>query len=460
MVEGFPSRAYDAMLSCLQADDSLRPTFAELSARIDAIIRRMEDGGGDSVEDVQSSSSECVQCAISTVSPLMMPVSSEMPRQARSAHPQASDFGKDASSIGHSGDCSLDVSGDVCKLDVASVSGVQNHETFQESRIDAIARRVEDGDGDSVEDVQSTSTECVQCAASTVSPLMPASPVMPRQALSAHRDSDVMDTDWSFEDDDVVDTSFKVMRAVLRSARAAEALGEETINSMAREVEETRARESYLLDLVQKLRGRQRSSSPVPSRSTSPARPDSQQSSTGSRQSTRKTSLCSCSTEPTTESSVPAPSCRGFGVRSRKGCTSSLLSCSTNSGAAHLESPPRLSGLSMPGSHTMTDCRPPMSPMSSMSPRQGLDSSKRHFQTESRHWTLWSFEGGALRRQDFPTEDSAWAALDANTMHPCMLRDPSGAEAAARSWVSSYFKVATAIHKVKPLGHSMSMLVA
>lgn len=56
-------------------------------------------------------------------------------------------------------------------------------------------------------------------------------------------------------------------------------------------------------------------------------------------------------------------------------------------------------------------------------------------------WTLWSM-GTALWRQDFASEADAWAAFDANRAYPCMLRDPSGAEAAARSWVASYIKLA------------------
>merc|ERR1719478_1228104 len=57
-------------------------------------------------------------------------------------------------------------------------------------------------------------------------------------------------------------------------------------------------------------------------------------------------------------------------------------------------------------------------------------------------WTLWSFIGPALRRQDFASEVDAWAAWNAVPQaQPCMLRDPSGAEVAARAWVSSYFKL-------------------
>jgi len=61
------------------------------------------------------------------------------------------------------------------------------------------------------------------------------------------------------------------------------------------------------------------------------------------------------------------------------------------------------------------------------------------------HWTLWTFVGASLRRQDFAGEDDAWSAFDETTSHPCMLRDPSGAEAAARAWISSYFKLAPLI---------------
>ena len=59
--------------------------------------------------------------------------------------------------------------------------------------------------------MQTASTECAKCAASMVSPRMPEAP----ETYS----SNVLDTDWSFEDDDMVDTSFQSDESVLCSAR-------------------------------------------------------------------------------------------------------------------------------------------------------------------------------------------------------------------------------------------------
>jgi len=53
-------------------------------------------------------------------------------------------------------------------------------------------------------------------------------------------------------------------------------------------------------------------------------------------------------------------------------------------------------------------------------------------------WTLWSYVGPALRRQDFETEDDARAASKVANggfgANPSMLRDPSGRQIEANSW--------------------------
>jgi len=50
-------------------------------------------------------------------------------------------------------------------------------------------------------------------------------------------------------------------------------------------------------------------------------------------------------------------------------------------------------------------------------------------------WTLETFVPPAIRRQDFTSSKDAWAAFDIEKGSPCVLRSPSGVEAAARSWV-------------------------
>eukprot|EP00929_Paragymnodinium_shiwhaense_P068681 TRINITY_DN34589_c0_g1_i3.p1 TRINITY_DN34589_c0_g1~~TRINITY_DN34589_c0_g1_i3.p1 ORF type:complete len:600 (+),score=108.71 TRINITY_DN34589_c0_g1_i3:217-2016(+) len=55
-------------------------------------------------------------------------------------------------------------------------------------------------------------------------------------------------------------------------------------------------------------------------------------------------------------------------------------------------------------------------------------------------WSVWSYvTQPSIRRQDFATSSEAWAAFDraGDGSTPCVLRDPSGKETAARSWVVS-----------------------
>jgi len=56
-------------------------------------------------------------------------------------------------------------------------------------------------------------------------------------------------------------------------------------------------------------------------------------------------------------------------------------------------------------------------------------------------WTVWTCMGQAMQRQDFDSEQHARAAFDKLLPYPCVLRDPSGAQAAARSWVSNYVRI-------------------
>jgi serine/threonine protein kinase len=50
-------------------------------------------------------------------------------------------------------------------------------------------------------------------------------------------------------------------------------------------------------------------------------------------------------------------------------------------------------------------------------------------------WTLETFVSPTILRRDFTSSKDAWAAFDIEKGSPCVLRSPSGVEAAARSWV-------------------------
>lgn len=56
-------------------------------------------------------------------------------------------------------------------------------------------------------------------------------------------------------------------------------------------------------------------------------------------------------------------------------------------------------------------------------------------------WTLWTHHPAlGLQRQDFTSEAESLDALQ-RTSGPCMLRDPSGAEVAARGWIATYYSM-------------------
>lgn len=64
-------------------------------------------------------------------------------------------------------------------------------------------------------------------------------------------------------------------------------------------------------------------------------------------------------------------------------------------------------------------------------------------------WTLWSvlrkpeiaLDAFSIRRQDFASEADARAAFNVVVSHPCILRDPHGAEIATHAWNASYYQL-------------------
>lgn len=182
---------------------------------------------------------------------------------------------------------------------------------------------------------------------------------------------------------------FKAIRFFLRSQLAAESLPDEALLAMWQEVDEAQAREAYLMDLVRRMQAVANESSEV---------------------------------VEMLEESMPKSPAGVYLTPSRRGLPPPPPAFSGS--AAMLSGAPSHDHLVplTPAGGNMIDCACPLPPHDGM-------------------WTLWSFIGPALRRQDFVIEADAWAAFDANKAQPCMLRDPSGAEVAARAWVSSYFKL-------------------
>lgn len=188
---------------------------------------------------------------------------------------------------------------------------------------------------------------------------------------------------------------FKALKLLLRSPRALEVVAEQSRHAIWNELEEAQAREVYLLDLVRRMQA-------VMPRADAPASP-----------------------EPRGARSAPPRTSVRLAMRASAPClVPSFLS-------ARVMSAPRPS------------VRAPLSPkLSHVSSTEHLVSPSGTLpRTTPGMWSLWSFAGPQLRRQDFSTEAEAWAAFDIEAkVSPCMLRDPGGAEAASRDWVASYVR--------------------
>lgn len=179
---------------------------------------------------------------------------------------------------------------------------------------------------------------------------------------------------------------FPEILAFIRSSKASEVLSDRSVRKMLHEVEEAQAREVYLMELVKKMShsglGRTRL---TPARRSEPAAPMTQL--------------------------IVQPPLRARSIEDLLPHTPSLQ-------------------VSAPISRSFEDIRHrPCTPVV----------------LRSHHWTLWSLDGSAFRRQDYPTEAEAMAAFDATAPRPCMLRDPFGTEVASQSWVASYYQLAPRI---------------
>lgn len=187
---------------------------------------------------------------------------------------------------------------------------------------------------------------------------------------------------------------FKALRAFLRSQLASETLPNEAVLAMWQEVDEAQAREAYLMDLVRRMQAVANESTEVVEMLE------------GSRP----------------HSMTPPRAANGRWDTNGVYLTPSRSRFSQGMLLSGAPSYDHLVPLT-PAGGSMVNSACPLPPNAGM-------------------WTLWSFIGSALRRQDFVLEADAWAAFDAtNKSQPCMLRDPFGAEIAARAWVSSYFKL-------------------
>lgn len=202
--------------------------------------------------------------------------------------------------------------------------------------------------------------------------------------------------------------NFMALKALLRSPQTAEYVAEDSMQAMWKEIEEAQARELYLLDLVRRMQA-------FMSRADAPGSPERRE-----------------------DHSSPCMSVR-FPTRASAPCLvpASFLA-------------PRAASAPRP------PVRAPHSPTLSYVPSTEhlVKPSGTLPQTAPGRWSLWSFSGPQLRRQDFVTEAEAWAAFDIEAkVSPCILRDPSGAEAAARNWVASYFRHPSPSANVAAVSH-------
>lgn len=191
---------------------------------------------------------------------------------------------------------------------------------------------------------------------------------------------------------------FKALKAFLRSP-ASESVSDSSMQAIWKEIEDAQNREAYLLDLVRRMQGVMPGGAALEI-----AEPKQDAALSPHPRTSTRLSLARASAPclvPSTLAAAPRSISAGRPVR-----VSHSPQMSYAPSSEHLV-----------GNSSML---PPSAP--------GM-------------WTLWSFAGPQLRRQDFMTEGEAWAACDAAAkVSPCMLRDPSGAEAAARNWVASYVR--------------------
>eukprot|EP00929_Paragymnodinium_shiwhaense_P059810 TRINITY_DN29928_c0_g1_i2.p1 TRINITY_DN29928_c0_g1~~TRINITY_DN29928_c0_g1_i2.p1 ORF type:complete len:737 (-),score=166.33 TRINITY_DN29928_c0_g1_i2:210-2348(-) len=213
---------------------------------------------------------------------------------------------------------------------------------------------------------------------------------------------------------------FKVLRAFLSSTAAGEAVSEEALQTMRRELDEAQAREAYLMDLCRRMQAH----SPTPAE--------------GSR-----TPECSpyATGHVLVGQQYAGLSPYSMPLLAGAGASGQLLSGVRSASRRELSRSPGPMARRM--SHSGLVIGSPSQERLTLTPAGAwVDNSKAPPGSGIGLWTLWSFSGPVLRRQDFAGETEARMAFEALVAvgSPCMLRDPTDAEAAANSWVASYQK--------------------
>lgn len=240
---------------------------------------------------------------------------------------------------------------------------------------------------------------------------------------------------WTFQDEACEEFAdrFPALKTFLRSDRSVEAVGDEAVRTMWQELDEAQAREAYLMDLIRRM----------------------QTTATESRETAELLDPESPLYRSVNASFVSAPPQRRSDSPFGLGLNSSVAALGMQ---IRSESVPK-SPHSVPRRSVRSQLVPP--PLGLTGSSRGLMSGVPSYDhivpltpaggslaeyaaplpPHDNMWTLWSFIGSALRRQDFHQEADAWAAFELVKAQPCMLRDPSGAEVAAHSWVASYFQL-------------------
>lgn len=252
-----------------------------------------------------------------------------------------------------------------------------------------------------------------------------------RRPLSTSRGS--TQRSWSLEDskallgDGLEGERFKALKEFLHSASAAEVLSPDALERIWMEVDAAQAREACLLDMVRRRQAMDGRRTPqrvnglsmgIPVTSL-PASP---------RGMIRRPSFCRPASRSDSAHSARSPRPPPFGYSSAVRSASDI----SLAALAHSRAQSGSRGLSPSPSFDHFVAATPGGPQGDLGPM---------LPEPAGMWTLWSFQGPLLRRQDFMSEGDAWASFDNEVkVGPCMLRDPSGAEAAAWNWVASYFQ--------------------
>jgi len=306
---------------------------------------------------------------------------------------------------------------------------------------------------------------------------------------------------WHLEDDDGDDESpvkFKTLRLLMASPQAKETLGEKTMRALFHEMDAARAREMYLLDLVKKLERETRACS-RPSCDSEKAKAGTPWLPVTCKED-QSTQEASCSEKTASLFGERSSGTSGDGQHQPNLSQSEVVgveptlnmcgSCAQGLKIGHEGGPGdgdacgkqalraqqaqlrRFDDSSSDGDQARRIRERPRKKVAVPSVESSVssdeESNEKHRKKGSRSrrrsrgrrrqsnndtrtraqpdpprefWTVWTCMGQAMQRQDFDSEQHARAAFDKLLPYPCVLRDPSGAQAAARSWVSNYVRI-------------------